>query len=372
MLRPVRTAITAAGNPLEVTPGRRTSYSREEVSDTLARKVMAQGDSMDEITIAWNTARGHQFEGKLKAIEVRINLDRPTGGRLAMTAPIQRSSPHTDLLQDRKDNFHTHLLSVQNKFPMNIVILRLMTIVAIREYLLIGVEVPSTKLIHKVSEEPITDTYNLDALYDSTSICVEAVKGVYKANSVDTFFRAEDKALFVKDLKKETKRQLWLAIIPHFNLSIMEEAAKLIYKPCGISRPVFVARIRELDSSHGSSSFYDSGSNNAITLDSIVVNDHGIACEGHRYMQKACSLVVETGVITLPFMKALLSERFRFNQNRIEHIEAKVLMTSGGIHTPSAHDYNTKIKANVRLANDTFGSKKYKESHDTDLRTKKR
>jgi hypothetical protein len=148
MLSFVRQIISDAGNPPVVTPGTPTPYSREEVSDTLARLVMAQEETTEtthaelKVAIIWDSAMGHQCGTVFKAREVRINLNRPRRGTHDARVPRSlRGSPETAILQDRKDNFHTLCLCVDSTYIMNILIMRLATLVATRDYLLNGKEV---------------------------------------------------------------------------------------------------------------------------------------------------------------------------------------------------------------------------------------
>jgi hypothetical protein len=85
---------------------------------------------------------GHQCGTVFKAREVRINLNRPRGGTHDARVPSSlRGSPETAILQDRRDNFHTICLCVESTYIMNILIMRLATLVATRDYLLNGKEV---------------------------------------------------------------------------------------------------------------------------------------------------------------------------------------------------------------------------------------
>jgi hypothetical protein len=367
MLSYVRLVITDADRPPEATPGRRIPYSREEVSDTLARRVMAQVESSDDVhahlqrAIVWRSAMGHQYEGQLQATEVRINLDRPTGGTHDAVVPsVMRGSPECVLLQDRRDSFHTLLLLFSGTFIMNIFILRLVTLVATRDYLLNGLAVPLMALYRKIANSQIAEGYCLHFMYDSEKTCLEAIKNCYKKHTCKDFFAAEDMTRFVKELPPGQAKILWELVTPHCNMDVMQEAANLVYHRPDSSGRVDYERLEALTDAHGRFSLFGSG-DNATNLDSAVVDVDGNPFQGNNYMHAACSLVVKTGIVTRFFTQALVSERGKFCTNRINHINAAL--------TPTDAPLELEItEANKILASDTFGSTRYQPKHDLEFK----
>lgn len=359
MLSYVRSA--TSGDPAGVAPGGLIPYSRDEVSITLARRVMVRERTTVNIRqkpIVWRTAMGHQCGRQLEAIEVRINLDRPTGGTHDAVIPRSlRGSPEIPILQERKDSFHTLMLSINGRYIMNILILRIMVLVATKDYLLNGVMVPVVHLIGKVAEFQISEDCCLHFLYDSLKSCLEAVKNCYRKQHVKEFFADSDMVGFVQDLGEKPKgtqpKANWSAIIGHFKMDIMQQAADLIYRPK--PNDAIVDRVRALTDTHGSFCLYGIGDNAAL-LDSTIVDEEGHYRE--QYMLGACSLVLENGLVTRLFMNALVYERSKFCTNRINHIEA--VSSSTGSERPS----ETVTLANEKLGRDTFGSKMYKAKHD--------
>jgi hypothetical protein len=368
----VRQVITNAGSEPVATAGRRIPYSREEVSDTLARCVMKQVDGFEstqlanrDLSIVWRSAMGHQYEGQLQATEVRINTNRPTGGTHDAVVPgPMRESPASSVLLDYKDSFHTLLLvtgfNSGRTYIMNILILRLAILVATRDYLLNGVEIEGMPFFRTIADSQIAESYCLEALYDCRDSCVEAVKGCLKSHEVKPFFMAENMEKHVQGLSS-TKRALWALVTPHCNMEVMQKAAILVYHTQGVSKNQIRTTARELTTEYGIFRFFGEG-NDADRLNATVLDAGGMFRQGNEYMQEALSLVAENGVVTQSFTQALIAERRQFCKNRIKHIEAT--------KDEADADDGAIAKANQNLALETFGSKSYKSRHD--LETKKR
>jgi hypothetical protein len=368
MLSHIRKAITDAGSAPEATPGRRIPYSREEVSETLVRMVMKRGGSSesthafpDRLSIVWGSAMGHQYDGPLKAMEVRINLHRPTGGTHDAAVPRpMRGSPASPILLEYKDNFHALLLVAgrgnMRTYIMTILILRLATLVATRDYLLNGVEIIKSELYKTIASSQIAESYYLQALYDSEDICVEAIKGCLRNNCFWMVLEAENMPRCLSSKVPAAKQALWNLITPHCNMDVIEEAANLVYhSPRGTSREAIAAKATELTSDYGIFNFFGQGEN-AERLNNAVLDTEGTPRQGNKYMRDALELVAANGVVTQPFGQALCSERTQFCKNRIKHIgasEDELIANNGAITT-----------ANVILARETFGSPSYKAGHD--------
>jgi hypothetical protein len=372
----VRQVITDAGSEPVATFGRRIPYSREEVSDTLARSVMKQVDGFEstqlddrDLSIVWRSAMGHQHEGQLQAAEVRINTNRPAGGTHDAVVPSpMRESPASSVLLDHKDSFHTLLLVTDfgagggRTYIMNILILRLATLVATRDFLLNGVVIPGMLLFRAIADSQIAESYRFEALYDCRESCLEAVKGCLKSHDLKAFFMAENMENHVQGISSPTKRALWALVTPHCNMEVMQKAARLVYHTHGYSEKEIATEARELTTEYGIFSFFGEG-DDADRLNSTVVDSEGMFRQGNNYMHEALSLVAENGVVTESFTQALIAERVQFCKNRIKHIEAT--------NDEAAADNGAIAEANQNLAMETFGSNSYKSRHDLDTKKRK-
>jgi hypothetical protein len=377
MLSYVRQLISETGNPPVVTPGIPIPYSRDEVRAILARLVMAQKDISEnthaglKVAIIWHSAMGHQCGTELHAREVRINLDRPTGGTHDAMVPSSLSgSPETPILQDRRDSFHTLLLKVQGTtFIMNILILRLVTLVATRDYLLNGEKVSGTKaLFSAVANSKISETRCLHALYDSEKTCVEAVKNCFKSGKVSLLFEEEKLDAFLASLKPNM-RECWRLVFRHCNMNVLKGASKLVYRSPTMGAEAVTADLVDLTNDHGSFNFFGSGVD-ATILDSAVVDEDGNPRQGNNYMFKACSLVAKNGVVTPAFTQALVAERWQFCDNRIKHIKATISIAAGEPQPDG--EFSVIAEANENLAKNTFGTTSYKARHDLEPKARSR
>jgi hypothetical protein len=374
MLSHIRKAIRDAGSAPEATPSRRIPYSREEVSVTLARMAMKRADAPDSphpaypaLAIVWGSAMGHQYEGQLKAREVRINLNRPTGGTNHSLVPTAlRGSPASPILRAYKDNFHTLLLVVgggnSRTYIMTILTLRLATIAATQEFLLNGKSIERGGLFKKIALSQIAEGYYFHALYDTLKICLEAIKNCLKNNCFWDLYKARDMQLYLDGLAP-LKKALWAAITPHCNMTIMQDAARLVYNSPRTSTEELNAKVTQLTSDYGICRFLGEGVD-ADALDAAVLDTEGNPQQGNRYMRNALSLVAENGVVTEAFGQALLRVRRQFCENRIKHIEES---ENGGALTAPGTDV---ASANVNLALETFGIQSYKAEHDTNMKRK--
>lgn len=374
MLSYVRRVIADTGNPTDATPGRRIPYSREEVIDTLARRVMARSESLEnahsslELPIVWKSAMGHQCGSRLQAIEVRINLDRPTGGTHdAMVPRAMSGSPETPILQNHRDSFHTHLLAINGNYTMNVLILRLATLVVTRDYLLNGIPISLMPLYKAVANSPIAEGYCLHALYDSEPSCVEAVKNCFKNNFGKQVFQADNMISYLQELP-EAKKALWAVVTSQCNMPVMEEAAQLVYHRPNRSQQDIDRRLKSLTDLHGSIYFFGRG-DDAIYLNDTVVDANGNQRHGNRCMHAACSLVLKNGLVTQQFMRALVTMRQKFCTNRINHITAFVSI--GDAEAPTNADFEEIARANEIFAIETFGSRRYKRTHDLETKGRK-
>jgi hypothetical protein len=369
MLSHVRKAITAAGDTLEATPGGRIPYSREEVTEILARRVMAKGNSLEHpgAPIVWHSAMGHQSEGNLQPTEVRINPNRPTGGTHDVMVPgAMEGSREHPILEGRRDAFHSLVLVIHGKYVMNVLILRLWMLVATRDFLLNGLRIDHTAIQNTIANSQISEARCLHALYDSERICMEAVKNCLKTKKAKSFFEFEDTANFLKrdDVSVHAKA-VWKAVISQCKMDIIKQAAHLVYHQTDLSDVSLAERLVELTDDHGSFSLFGDAGADADKLNSTVLDPNGNPLKGERYMYAACKLVHQNGLVTLPFTQALVSERVQFCKNRISHIEA----TLSDPDTRTAAEFTRIETANEMLSKDTFGSERYKHKHDLEKRT---